>query len=74
MGSMDEKALALVLNETQAALDDGVINEVVVVYGDRVTKIETYHTGEDMEFDPRGGGGTTVPCSNTSGTTSMIRP
>ena len=32
-GSMDEKALTAVRSETQAALDDGAINEVVVVYG-----------------------------------------
>jgi predicted metal-dependent peptidase len=33
-GSMDEKALTAVRSETQAPLDDGAINEVVVVYGD----------------------------------------
>lgn len=58
-GSMDAIALALIKNETQAALDDGVIDEVVVVYGDtRVTRTDTYRTGDEMEFDPRGGGGT----------------
>jgi predicted metal-dependent peptidase len=58
-GSMDDVALALVQNETQAALDDGVIEEVVVVYGDtEVTRVDIYKTGEEIEFDPRGGGGT----------------
>ena len=58
-GSMDDVALALVRNEAQAALDDGVINEVVVVYGDtEVTRVDIYKTGEEIDFDPRGGGGT----------------
>jgi predicted metal-dependent peptidase len=58
-GSMDTKALALVRNETQAALDDGVINEVVVVYGDtQVNRVDTYGTGEEIYFDPKGGGDT----------------
>ena len=58
-GSMDDVALALVNAEAQALLDDGVINEAVVVYGDtRVTRVDTYQTGDVMTFDPRGGGGT----------------
>ena len=58
-GSMDTIALALIRDETQAALDDGVIDEIVVVYGDtRVTRTDTYRTGDEIEFDPRGGGGT----------------
>jgi predicted metal-dependent peptidase len=58
-GSMDAKALACVRNEAQAALDDGVIDEAVVIYGDtRVTRTDEYRTGDELEFDPRGGGGT----------------
>ena len=58
-GSMDDVALALVNADAQALLDDGVINEAVVVYGDtRVTRVDTYQTGDVMTFDPRGGGGT----------------
>jgi predicted metal-dependent peptidase len=58
-GSMDAIALGMVRNEAQAALDDGAIDEVVVVYGDtRVNRVDNYHTGEEIEFDPRGGGGT----------------
>jgi predicted metal-dependent peptidase len=58
-GSMDKLALAQIRNETQAALDDGVINEIVVVYGDtQVNRTDTYTTGDEIEFDPRGGGGT----------------
>lgn len=58
-GSMDEIALGLVRNEAQAALDDGAIDEVVVVFGDVVvTRVDTYRTGDEMDFDPRGRGGT----------------
>ena len=58
-GSMDDIALRCVRTEAQAALDDGVIDEAVVVYGDtRVTRVDTFRTGDDVEFDPRGGGGT----------------
>lgn len=58
-GSMDDVALACVNVEAQAALDDGAIDEVIVVYGDtKVTRVDTYHEGDEMVFDPRGGGGT----------------
>jgi predicted metal-dependent peptidase len=56
---MDAVALAMVRNETQAALDDGVLNEVTVIYGDTaVTRVDSYTTGDEIEFDPRGSGGT----------------
>jgi predicted metal-dependent peptidase len=58
-GSMDDRALACINVEAQAMLDDGIIDHVVVVYGDtRVTRVDEYTTGDQMEFDPRGGGGT----------------
>jgi predicted metal-dependent peptidase len=58
-GSMDDVALACVRDEAQALLDDGIIDEIVVVYGDtRVTRVDEYSTGDEIEFDPRGGGGT----------------
>jgi len=58
-GSMDTVALQMGRNETQVALDDGVIDEVVVIYGDtQVNRVDTYKTGDEIEFDPRGGGGT----------------
>jgi predicted metal-dependent peptidase len=58
-GSCDEIALACVQNEAQAMLDDGIIDEIVVVYGDtRVTRVDEFKTGDEIEFDPRGGGGT----------------
>jgi predicted metal-dependent peptidase len=58
-GSMDEIALRCVGTEAQAALDERIIDEIVVVYGDtRVTRVDTYHVGDEIEFDPRGGGGT----------------
>jgi predicted metal-dependent peptidase len=58
-GSVDEIALAAVASETQAALDDGAIDELVIVYGDtEVTRVDSYHSGDEIEFDPRGGGGT----------------
>lgn len=58
-GSMDRIALAAIGVEVQAALDENVIDEVVVIYGDtRVTRVDTYRSGDECEFDPRGGGGT----------------
>ena len=52
-------ALEAIKAETQAALDEGFIDELVVVYGDtRVTRVDTYRSGDEIEFDPRGGGGT----------------
>jgi predicted metal-dependent peptidase len=58
-GSMDTIALACIRNEAQAALDDGAIDEVIAVYGDtQVTRVDTWRTGDEIEFDPRGGGGT----------------
>lgn len=60
-GSMDDVALRCVNTEAQGALDDGIIDEVIVVYGDkRVTRVDEYRTGDDMTFDPRGGGGTNL--------------
>lgn len=58
-GSCDHVALALVNDEAQALLDDGIVSEVVVVYGDtQVTRVDEYCTSDEIEFDPRGGGGT----------------
>ena len=58
-GSCDEVALACVRDEAQAMMDDGIIDEIVVVYGDtRVTRVDEFRTGDELEFDPRGGGGT----------------
>ena len=58
-GSMDDVALACIEAETRAALDDGVVDECVVVYGDtEVTRVDEFKSGDDLEFDPRGGGGT----------------
>ena len=58
-GSMDEIALRCVNTEASAMLDDGIIDTVVVLYGDvRLTREDHFQTGDEMEFDPRGGGGT----------------
>jgi predicted metal-dependent peptidase len=58
-GSCDDIALACVNAEATALLDDGVIDEIVVLYGDtRLTREDVYRTGDEMIFDPRGGGGT----------------
>jgi predicted metal-dependent peptidase len=58
-GSMDDIALACIGKETQAALDEGIIDEAVVIYGDtRVTRVDVWHNGDEMVFDPKGGGGT----------------
>jgi predicted metal-dependent peptidase len=60
-GSMDDIALACVNREMQAAFDDGLFDELVVVYGDmRVTRVDEYRAGDTIEFDPRGGGGTVM--------------
>jgi predicted metal-dependent peptidase len=56
---MDDVALACVNEQAQQLVDDGIIDEVVVVYGDtRVTRVDEYRAGDEIEFDPRGGGGT----------------
>jgi predicted metal-dependent peptidase len=58
-GSMDAIALQCVANEVQGALDSGAIDRVTVVYGDtRVTRVDEYGETDQLEFDPRGGGGT----------------
>lgn len=58
-GSMDEKALGRVGREVQAALDEGAVQEVVVVYCDtRVQGFARYQQGDVIKFDPLGGGGT----------------
>jgi predicted metal-dependent peptidase len=54
-------ALEAIKTETQAALDEGIIDAAVVLYGDtRVTRVDEYRNGDEIEFDPRGGGGTTM--------------
>jgi len=54
-------ALEAIKVETQAALDEQIIDEAVVIYGDtRVTRVDTYRNGDEIEFDPRGGGGTVM--------------
>lgn len=60
-GSMDKVALACVRDEAQQLLDDGIVNEVAVLYGDvRLTRLDEYITGDEIEFDPKGGGGTNM--------------
>jgi predicted metal-dependent peptidase len=52
-------ALEAIKLECQAALDERIIDELVVIYGDtQVTRIDEYRCGDDIEFDPKGGGGT----------------
>jgi predicted metal-dependent peptidase len=54
-------ALEAIATETQAALDEGFIDELVVLYGDtQVNRVDTYRSGDEIEFDPRGGGGTVM--------------
>jgi predicted metal-dependent peptidase len=60
-GSVDGQALGLVREEVQAMLDDGAIDEVEVIYGDtRVTRVDQYASGDQIEFDAKGGGGTNM--------------
>jgi predicted metal-dependent peptidase len=52
-------ALEAIQLECQAALDERIIDELVVIYGDVApTRIDEYRCGDDIEFDPKGGGGT----------------
>jgi predicted metal-dependent peptidase len=52
-------ALEAIKLECQAALDERIIDELVVIYGDVApTRIDEYRCGDDIEFDPKGGGGT----------------
>jgi predicted metal-dependent peptidase len=45
--------------EIQAALDDGAMSECVAVYADtEVTRTDAYQSGDQIEFDPKGRGGT----------------
>jgi predicted metal-dependent peptidase len=54
-------ALEAIKTEVQAALDEQIIDEMVVVYGDvAVTRTDTYRSGDEVEFDPRGGGDTVM--------------
>jgi predicted metal-dependent peptidase len=47
--------------EVQAALDERIIDELVVIYGDVApTRIDEYRCGDEIEFDPKGGGGTVM--------------
>jgi predicted metal-dependent peptidase len=52
-------ALEAIQVECQAALDERIIDELVVIYGDVApTRIDEYRSGDEIEFDPKGGGGT----------------
>jgi len=60
-GSMDAIALACIATETQAAMDEGIIDTAIAVYGDtRVTNVQEFRHGDDVNFDPKGGGGTVL--------------
>ena len=53
-GSCDDIALACVNDEAQQLLDDGIVDQVVVLYGDtRLTREDEYSTGDEIEFDPK---------------------
>lgn len=58
-GSIDAKALSLFLAELQAALDEGNVEEVIVVHCDtQVHAVERFRQGDVMDVHPIGGGGT----------------
>lgn len=58
-GSISQYALQLFRAELQAALDDGVADELVVLYaGNSVEWVEHYSAQGDLEFNAKGGGGT----------------
>lgn len=58
-GSVDDVALQMVAGETQGALDDGAITKATVIYCDtRVTAVQEYNEGDQIEFDAKGRGGT----------------
>ena len=60
-GSVDDIALAAVGAEAQAALDEGIINKLTVVFGDtRVTSAAEYAPGDQIDFTAHGRGGTAM--------------
>jgi len=60
-GSMDDIALAAIGRESQTMLDLGIIDKMTVIYIDVViTRIDEWVTGDQMVFDPKGGGGTVL--------------
>lgn len=58
-GSIDQGALRVFGGETQAALDEGAIDKVTVVFADtRVNRIAEYAKGDRIDFTVQGRGGT----------------
>lgn len=57
--SIDVEALSRFQSETQAALDEGAINAVTVVYCDtKVQSTKRFEAGDEIKFVTTGGGGT----------------
>lgn len=60
-GSVDDVALDCVALEAQAALDEGIIDRLVVISGDTQVNHVTEHVpGEEIDFDFKGRGGTAM--------------
>jgi predicted metal-dependent peptidase len=58
-GSVDDIAQAMVRDEVQAVMDEGILNELVVIYCDtQVIRVDEYAAGDDIEFASIRGGGT----------------
>jgi predicted metal-dependent peptidase len=58
-GSMDAIALAAIRTELQSMLDEQVADKLTVVYIDtQITRVDEWSIGDELVFDPRGGGGT----------------
>lgn len=58
-GSMDDVALAQCRGELQAALDEGVVDKLTVIYCDTAVRhVVEFARGDQLVFDAVGGGGT----------------
>lgn len=58
-GSIDLDAFNSFSSEIKAAFYEGAVDKVTVIYSDiDIKAVETFETGEDLVFNPRGGGGT----------------
>lgn len=57
--SMSIGLLAEIRSEIQAAMDEGIIDKITVIYADaKVARVDEFELGDELIFDPAGGGGT----------------
>jgi predicted metal-dependent peptidase len=57
--SMKDEVLSKIRAECQAALDEGSLQKITIVYCDtKVQRVDTFEAGQEIKFNPIGGGGT----------------